>query len=145
MDPGGAPRDRIRNVCFAAGGSMTRSLLSGLLAACVALAPGAAVPVVAQDREQAVASDLLPKHVTPKSVKSVERGLAYLAKEQTADGNWVNSRDGAAYPISMAALAGMAFLANGNTTSRGPYADNVRRIVHYLLDNRQPSGIITSA
>jgi hypothetical protein len=134
---------------------MTRSLPVGFLAAVVALAPGTTRPARAQTQapdqareqapEQAPASELLPKHVTVKSARAVERGLAYLAKAQTADGNWVNSRDGAAYPISMAALSGMAFLANGNTTSRGPYAENVRRVVHYLLANRQPSGIITSA
>jgi len=80
---------------------MTRSLLRGALVGCVALAPGASPSVLAQPQEQAAASELLPKHVTPKSAKAVERGLAYLAKAQTADGNWVNSRDGAAYPISM--------------------------------------------
>jgi hypothetical protein len=39
----------------------------------------------------------------------------------------------------------MAFLANGNTTSRGPYAENVHKVVHYLLGMQQPSGIITGA
>ncbi len=43
----------------------------------------------------------------------------------------------------MASLAGMAFLANGNTTTRGPYADNVSRIVRYLLDHAKENGLIT--
>jgi hypothetical protein len=44
----------------------------------------------------------------------------------------------------MAALAGMAFLANGNTTSRGPYAENVERCVRYLLTQSRSTGLITS-
>src|SRR3954447_6506084 len=75
------------------------------------------------------ADELYPRHVTKRSADAVKRGLDYLAKTQTADGNWINQQDGAAYPVSMAALAGMAFLANGNTPNRGPYADNVRKVV----------------
>ena len=89
------------------------------------------------------AEELYPKHCSPRTKKAVDAGLAYLAKTQSPDGHWVNSQDGAAYPVSMAALAGMAFLANGNTPSRGPYADNVRRVVEYLLNQAKPSGIIT--
>ena len=117
-----------------------RSLLTGILAACLLLAP-----VAARGQAQSEPGELLPKHVTPQSAKAVQSGLAYLARTQTPDGNWVNSQDGASYPISMAALAGMAFLANGNTTSRGPYAEQVRRVVNYLLSNQTASGLITSA
>ena len=89
------------------------------------------------------AEQLYPRHVTKRSADAVQKGLAYLAKNQTADGNWVNQQDGSAYPISMAALAGMAFLANGNTPHRGPYAENVARTVQYLLANTQANGLIT--
>ncbi len=124
---------------------MKRRLVTGMLAAAVLLGPAArAGAQAAQPAPPAPAGEVYPKHVTPAVDKSVQKGLAYLAKTQTQDGNWVNSRDGAAYPISMAALAGMAFLANGNTTSRGPYAENVRKVVHYLLAHAQPNGLITS-
>lgn len=119
---------------------MKQPILVGALAACLVIGP--TLPARAQSTPAAPAPDMLPKHVTPAMDKSVQRGLAYLAKTQTQDGNWVNSRDGAAYPVSMAALAGMAFLANGNTTSRGPYAENVRKVVHYILGNVQPNGLI---
>ena len=88
------------------------------------------------------ADDLLPKHVTDKSQLAVAKGLAYLAKTQGQDGSWRNASDGAQYPVSMTALAGMAFLANGNTTSRGPYADNVRKIVRYLIRQQSSTGLI---
>jgi len=102
------------------------------------------LPRASAQSEPAAASDLYPRHVNAKTAKAVQSGLDYLAKAQAQDGNYVNSQDGAAYPVAMTALAGMAFLANGNTTSRGPYAENVQRIVHYLIANAQPTGIITS-
>ena len=34
----------------------------------------------------------------------------------------------------------MAFLANGNTPTRGPYADNVRKIERYLIGCGTSSG-----
>jgi prenyltransferase beta subunit len=42
----------------------------------------------------------------------------------------------------MTALAGMAFLANGDTPSRGPYADNVRRVEEFVSSNANPNGLI---
>ena len=90
------------------------------------------------------AEELYPKHVNPKVQKSVVRGLDYLAKTQGPDGNWTAGQDNAAYPVSMAALAGMAFLANGNTTTRGPYAENVERVVRYLVSQSRSNGLIAS-
>ena len=54
---------------------------------------------------------------------------------QNDDGFWNNAQDGQAYPTCMASLAGMAFLAHGDTPSRGPYAANVRKVELYLLGN----------
>ena len=91
----------------------------------------------------AAAEELYPKHVNAKVQQSVKRGLDYLAKTQGPDGNWTSGPDGASYPITMASLAGMAFLANGNTTTRGPYAENVERVVNYLVGQSKSNGIIT--
>jgi prenyltransferase beta subunit len=118
---------------------MKRTPLVVILSACLAAAP------LAGAQSEPASPDQYPKHINAKTDKAVQAGLAYLAKTQTQDGNWTNSQDGAGYPISMAALGGMAFLANGNTTSRGPYAENVHKVVHYLLGMQQPSGIITGA
>ncbi|MCL2640300.1 MAG: terpene cyclase/mutase family protein [Phycisphaerales bacterium] len=86
---------------------------------------------------------ILPKHVTPKTQASIQKGLTWLAKTQDKDGSYTSQRDGQSYPYAMTALAGMAFLANGNTPSRGPYAENVARIVEYLMSNPHPTGLIT--
>jgi prenyltransferase beta subunit len=91
------------------------------------------------------ADDLYPKHINAAAQRAIQNGLDYLAKTQSQDGNWSTSADGGAYPTVVTSLAGMAFLANGNTPSRGPYADNVQRAIQYLLQNVQPSGLITDA
>src|SRR5438445_713066 len=63
--------------------------------------------------------ELLPKFITPPTQKGIKNGLDYLAKQQSPDGNYPNSPDGAEYAVTMTSLAGMAFLANGNTPNRG--------------------------
>ena len=114
---------------------MTRRLTISFVLALAFLARAAA--------PASAAEELYPKHVNAKVQTSVVKGLDYLAKTQGPDGNWPDGQDGATYPISMTALAGMAFLANGNTTSRGPYAENVGRVVQYLIGHAKPGGIIT--
>lgn len=89
------------------------------------------------------AEDLLPKHITPQAQVSIKKGLDFLAKTQSETGAFMADRDGQAYPVAMTALAGMGFLANGNTPSRGPYADNVAKIVEFLTNNVQSGGLIT--
>ncbi len=89
------------------------------------------------------AEDLMPRHITPQTQASIKRGLEFLAKAQSKDGSFNEGQAGRAYPMTMTALAGMALLANGNTPSRGPYADNVARIIEFLTHNVLPSGLIT--
>src|SRR5690242_855291 len=96
-----------------------------------------ALPLQAQER--------LPQHITPKVQKAVAKGLDWLAKKQGPDGNYPDFQDGNAYPAAMTALAGMAFLANGNTQSRGPYADNIHRAMMFCMSQAQPSGLIAAS
>lgn len=90
------------------------------------------------------AADVLPDLVTTKSVKSVQKGLDYLASKQVSDGSLSGTSGTAAYPMAMNALAGMAFLASGNTTTRGPYADQVRGIAHWISQNVQSNGLLAA-
>jgi len=87
---------------------------------------------------------LLPRHVTPEAQRAVKRGLDYLVATQAPDGSWSGNNDGAHYPVSMAALGGMALLAHGNTTTRGEYADTVRKALRYIMRNARPDGLISS-
>jgi hypothetical protein len=85
---------------------------------------------------------LLPPHVTPKTADAIDRGLAFLARTQGRDGAWRNRTGYGGYPVAMSALAGLALLAGGNTTTQGPYAPNVDRVTDFLLGCRTPSGLI---
>jgi hypothetical protein len=71
---------------------------------------------------------------------AVNRGLRWLADQQHRDGHFdgVNGQ----YAISMTALAGMAFLAEGSTIREGKYRDNIRRATNYLMEKVQSNGLI---
>jgi prenyltransferase beta subunit len=88
--------------------------------------------------------DLYPKHINARAQQSIKKALDYLASTQSEDGNWNNSADGISYPTVMASLAAMAFLAHGDTPTRGPYAQNIARAEQFIIGNARPSGIITS-
>lgn len=77
--------------------------------------------------------NILPTHFTVETQQAIEKGMQYLASTQSGNGSWSNTRDGASYPVTMTALAGMALIAGGNTTTRGPYAENVEKAVRYIL------------
>lgn len=92
----------------------------------------------------AVAADeVLPKHVTPATLKAVRAGLDYLARNQDADGSWHSDQGGDAYPVAITGLAGTALLANGNSPTRGRYAPQVEKAVEFLLGCSTSSGLIT--
>lgn len=92
----------------------------------------------------ACADDVLPELVTTKSVSSVQKGLDYLKNQQQSDGSLGGTTGTAAYPMAMNALAGMAFLASGNTTTRGPYAEQVRGISSWIAEHVQPNGLLAA-
>lgn len=75
------------------------------------------------------ASDLTTRY-DPKLDAAVDRGLAYLASVQAADGSLPG-----AYGKSTAipSLCGMAFLARGNTPGYGPYGAVINRCIDYVL------------
>jgi len=89
------------------------------------------------------AEEVLPKHINQETLKAVRQGMDYLAGSQAGDGGWHETAGGEAYPVAVTALAGMALLANGNTPTRGRYADNVQKAVEYLLSCSTNTGIIT--
>ncbi len=76
----------------------------------------------------------------------VDRGLQWLASRQSGQGterglgNWTANHG--RYPTAMTALAGIALLCEGSTTTQGRYAPNIRRAVDYLVSQSQPNGLI---
>lgn len=121
-----------------------RVLLAAATAAAVVAAPVGVAPARAQE-----ADDILerPRHVTPRTVQAVEKGIAWLARQQRRDGAIADGGGNmGAYPVAMTALAGMAFLGHGDTPSTGRYSPVVKRICAFLTDSRQAGrdGLITS-
>lgn len=78
--------------------------------------------------------------ITPETMLAVDRGLAYLAKRQIADGAFGVSGNGG--NVAVVALGGMAFLAAGSTPGRGPYGSNIDRCIDFLVANAAESGLI---
>ncbi len=100
------------------------------------------------------APSVLPPEIDAKTQRAIVRGLDYLAVHQHADGYWIDMigrkvneeyRGHLGRHVGVTGLACMAFLANGSTPDRGPYADNVRRGLSWLLDQVQPdNGFVTA-
>ncbi len=86
--------------------------------------------------------EVLPKHVTPEAQRAVMKGLDHLQGTQSDDGSWITG-GGQAYPVAMTGLAGTAFLAHGNTPTRGKYAKTIQGTVEYLVRCSGPSGLLT--
>jgi hypothetical protein len=84
----------------------------------------------------------LPKGITPETKEAIDRGLAYLARTQDRQGSWSNRGRYGAYPVAMTALAGIALLMDGNTTTQGRYAPHVDRSARYLLRSAGADGLI---
>lgn len=62
----------------------------------------------------------------------LDGGLAYLAGNQGADGSsGTDTRE--SVRLATTSLAGLAFLAAGNTPSRGPFRENVKHSLDYVL------------
>jgi squalene cyclase len=78
----------------------------------------------------------------PQVKKTIAGGLDWLAYQQHKLGHWTAQ---GRYPTAMTALAGMAMLAEGSTTTQGKYADNIRRAVDFLTGRSRPNGLIGDA
>jgi hypothetical protein len=105
--------------------------------------PVAGAGLLAWDRSgNAAEKEVLPKHVTPETLKAVTKGLDYLAAKQADDGSWITG-GGEAYPVAMTGLAGTAFLAHGHSPTRGKYARNVQGAVEFLVRCATPTGLLT--
>jgi len=76
----------------------------------------------------------------PEVRRATTRGLEWLAGQQSRIGHW--SARGGKYPTAMTALAGMALLAEGSTTTQGRYASNIRGAVDYLTSRGRSNGLI---
>ena len=76
----------------------------------------------------------------PKVEASIKLATDYLARSQRRQGYW--EANGGQYRVAMTALAANALLASGSTTTRGPYAKQIRQAVGYLIGLSRSNGLI---
>jgi hypothetical protein len=70
--------------------------------------------------------------------ESIQKGLDYLARVQTAEG-----AIGEQNRLAATSLAGMAFLSGGNFPGRGKYCKNVEMAIRFIVDKTAaPSGYL---
>ncbi len=99
-------------------------------------------PTTAPSQEASRGAESTPAvgEITPAMLDSVERGLKALAELQNPDGSFGRGRYGR--HAGIAALCGLAFMADGNTPTRGPYAEQVRKALDFVLESVNDSGLI---
>jgi len=102
-----------------------------------------AILAAAGPASRAQAPPALPDHLTPEAVRAIDRGIQFLVRNQAPDGCWRHMGGRGQYPVAMTALAGLALLGNGSTTTQGPHAPFVRRATEYLLSSAGRSGLIS--
>ena len=119
--------------------TLARIVLIGLAPALVA-----ASVALAQDApaETSAANDPVADEITPQLDDAVRRGLANLAASQNEDGSFGGGRY--ARNVAITALAGLAFMADGNLPGRGEYAAVVERSLAYILANATENGLIAA-
>jgi hypothetical protein len=76
--------------------------------------------------------------ITPRAENAIKKGLDYLAANQNRDG----SVGRGSAPVCATALAGLAWMAYGDTPSRGKYAENIKRGINFLLKCSSRQGLI---
>ena len=77
--------------------------------------------------------------ITPESEAALNRGLEWLAANQTAAGNW-ESND-----LGLVGVGALAFLSAGHMPGVGRYGENVDRALAFIATHAKPSGLLNMA
>ena len=88
----------------------------------------------------AAPSRMLPKMMTPDTIKSIDKGLDFLKRTQRSDGSWYSGYGYYNYPSVMTSLAGLALMSSGSTPETGPYYKQVKKAMIYILRLAESSG-----
>lgn len=84
----------------------------------------------------------LADEITPELDQAIEKGLAYLVTEQGSDGSFGSGRFGK--NVAVAALAGIALLADGNLPGRGERAKNLEKALEFILSTSAETGLLAA-
>ena len=81
--------------------------------------------------------------ITPALTVALERGRAWLAAQQEEDGSF-GSLSHYGRHVGITGLAGLAFVADGNTPGRGRYAYVVDGCIDFVLGHSSESGLLAA-
>lgn len=102
---------------------------------------GNSLVVCAADRPQSARAT--QSEITIELKKSVERGLHWLAQQQSEDGSY-GSLSHYGPHVGITGLAGMAFLSEGNSPGRGRYGHVVDKALSFILSHSSESGLLAA-
>lgn len=85
---------------------------------------------------QVAAMDLADQ-LSPTAKIAIDKGLAYLAASQLADGSFRDTRGS-----GVVGAVAIAFMAAGHVPGEGPYGQVTAKATQYLLNNIQSNGLV---
>ena len=74
--------------------------------------------------------------ITPASEAALDRGLAWLAKNQGPEGNW-GSND-----LGLVSMGALAFMSAGHAPGRGRYGRELDKALEFVISRSKPSGLL---
>lgn len=131
----GLPRRRISFILFPMKRPMNHAL-AALLVCSVAFW------TVADDAPPSPPSDF--QEIIAKQEEALDKGMAWLAKNQGKDGSWSSEGSSGSYQMAMTGLAGLALLSAGHSPSRGKYGANVLKAIEFVLKHQDHDGLIST-
>lgn len=81
--------------------------------------------------------------ITPELSTATETGLHWLAQQQAPDGSFGRLSHYGPH-VGITGLAGLAFIADGNTPRRGRYGEIVERAVSFILAHSSEGGLLAA-
>lgn len=104
-----------------------------------------AILVVAQANRLPVSAPAVSRayELTPQWRSSVDRAMDWLANQQSDDGAF-GAQSHYGKHVGITGIAGLAFLADGHTPTRGRYAHVVDGCLRFILKNASESGMLAA-
>ena len=96
--------------------------------------------VVSEDRPLVAP---LEAETSPDHRQAVDRGLAWLAAQQAADGGY-GSQSHYGPHVGITGLCAMAFMSDGNVPGRGRYGQVVEKALDFVIAHGSESGLIAA-
>ena len=84
-------------------------------------------------------ADVLPPAKWKDVEKAVDRALAWIASQQSADGSFPTYESG--HP-AVSSFSTMAFLSRGHEPGHGQYGERINRAIDFVLSCQQSNGLI---